>query len=113
MKKKVLLHDLEYHVCRSQFLEAGGLEPLVELLQSNDDDVRRSASWAITIIAVDDVTAAELSRLGCLEILQDIQLSGTRQNRFTEAAMSKMLDNNLPAKYALTGQLSESTHRSY
>lgn len=90
---------------RNELRESGGLEPLVELLKSNDEHVRRAASWAITIVAVDEITVAELSRLGVLDILQDIQLSCTRQNRFTEAAMSKMLDNNLPAKYALTGRL--------
>ena len=92
----------------SQFRLASGLEPLTELLKSNDDEVRRSASWAVTVICVDEPTAIELSKLGCLEILQEIQMSGTRANRFTDAAMDKMLDCNLSAKYALSGFLGKS-----
>ncbi|XP_074650808.1 armadillo repeat-containing protein 3-like [Tubulanus polymorphus] len=90
---------------RQDFGLSNGLEPLCELLKSNNDEVRRSASWAITVIAVDEPTASELSKLGCLGILQDIQQSGTRANRFTDAAMEKLLDSNLSAKYALTGYL--------
>ncbi|XP_064636368.1 armadillo repeat-containing protein 3-like isoform X2 [Lineus longissimus] len=90
---------------REEFRLANGIEPLTELLKSNNDEVRRSASWAITVVCVDEPTALELSKLGCLEILQEIQMSGTRANRFTDAAMCKMLDCNLAAKYALSGYL--------
>ena len=44
-----------------------------------------------------------------LEILQDIQLSSKRKNAFTDVAVEKLLDSNLSAKYALTGQLGEYT----
>ena len=44
-----------------------------------------------------------------LEILQEIQLSNTRKNAFTDVAMKKILDSNLSAKYALTGHLGKWT----
>ena len=34
-----------------------------------------------------------------------MQQSGTRHNRFVDAAFSRLLDSNLSAKYALTGYL--------
>ena len=40
-----------------------------------------------------------------LEILQEIQLSNTRKNAFTDIAMKKILNSNLSAKYSLTGYL--------
>ncbi|ELT95018.1 hypothetical protein CAPTEDRAFT_165326 [Capitella teleta] len=90
---------------RTTFRENGGLTPLVQLLHSGNDDVRRSASWAITVCAVDEPTAAEISKLGGLEILQEIQASNTRKNAFTDVAVAKLLDSNLSAKYAITGFL--------
>ena len=51
-----------------QFRESGGIEYLVKLLSSNNDEVRRSASWAISVCAVDEVTAAEISRHGYVNI---------------------------------------------
>ena len=43
-----------------------------------------------------------------MELLQEIQTSSTRKSPFAEAALQKLLDNNLSAKYALTGCLSKS-----
>lgn len=40
-----------------------------------------------------------------METLQELNLSETRKNRFTEAALEKLMDFNLTSKYALTGQL--------
>ena len=45
-----------------------------------------------------------------MELLQDIQVSGTRKNPFAEAALERLLDSNLSAKYALTGNLSKFLH---
>ena len=45
-----------------QFRESSGIEPLVALLHSRNDDVRRSASWAVTVCAVDEESAMEISR---------------------------------------------------
>ncbi|KAK2168768.1 hypothetical protein LSH36_14g03039 [Paralvinella palmiformis] len=53
---------------RTVFRESGGIEYLVKLLSSNNDEVRRSASWAISVCAVDEVTAAEISRHGYVNI---------------------------------------------
>lgn len=47
-----------------KFCENGGLEPLVNLLQSGNDEVRRNAAWAITVTGVDEQTASEICRLG-------------------------------------------------
>ena len=60
-----------------KFRESGGIEHLVKLLSSNNDEVRRSASWAISICAVDEVTAAEISRHGyvipyCIYVLDNL-----------------------------------------
>lgn len=41
-----------------------------------------------------------------MDLLQEIQVSGTRKNPFAEVALERLLDANLSAKYALTGQLS-------
>ncbi|KAL8622228.1 hypothetical protein ACOMHN_043751 [Nucella lapillus] len=92
---------------RTAFREAGGLEPLVQLLNSGNDEVRRNAAWAITVAGVDEPTATEVCKLGGLEILQGLQQSASRQSPFIEAAMERLLDSNLSAKYALTGLLSQ------
>lgn len=47
-----------------QLRNSGGLEPLVELLRSKNDEVRRHASWAVMVCASDELMATELSRLG-------------------------------------------------
>ncbi|EGW05134.1 Armadillo repeat-containing protein 3, partial [Cricetulus griseus] len=49
---------------RNQLRNCGGLEPLVELLHSKNDEVRRHASWAVMVCASDEVTAVELCKLG-------------------------------------------------
>ncbi|KAL3878968.1 hypothetical protein ACJMK2_031290 [Sinanodonta woodiana] len=90
---------------RETFRLADGLLPLVDLLRSGNDEVRRNACWAITVCAVDEPTAVEICKLNGMEILQEIQVSGTRRSPFAEAALQKLLDSNLSAKYALTGHL--------
>ncbi|XP_005386987.2 PREDICTED: armadillo repeat-containing protein 3 isoform X2 [Chinchilla lanigera] len=93
---------------RTELRNRGGLEPLVELLHSKNDEVRRHASQAVMVCANDELTAAELSRLGALDILEEINLSVSRKNKFSEAAYNKLLNNNLPLKYSQTGYLSSS-----
>ncbi|KAK3599496.1 hypothetical protein CHS0354_006630 [Potamilus streckersoni] len=90
---------------RETFRLADGLLPLVDLLRSGNDEVRRNACWALTVCAVDEPTAVEICKLNGMEILQEIQVSGTRRSPFAEAALQKLLDSNLSAKYALTGHL--------
>ncbi|KAM7071251.1 armadillo repeat-containing protein 3 [Acridotheres tristis] len=91
---------------RAELREVGGLGPLVELLQSKNDEVRRNASWAVMVCGSDELTAVELCRLGALDILEEINLSTKRKNKFSEAALEKLLDNNLCQKYSQMGYLS-------
>ncbi|XP_034303811.2 armadillo repeat-containing protein 3 isoform X4 [Magallana gigas] len=91
---------------RSDFRNAGGIENLVMLLHSGNDEVRRNAAWALAVCAVDEPTAIEICKLGGMDLLQEIQVSGTRKNPFAEVALERLLDANLSAKYSLTGQLS-------
>ncbi|XP_018419688.1 PREDICTED: armadillo repeat-containing protein 3 [Nanorana parkeri] len=91
---------------RAEFRNAGGLTHLVKLLSSNYDDVRRNAYWAVAVCANEELTAAELYRLGAYDVLQEINLSASRRNNFSELALNKMLDNNLSLKYNQKGFLS-------
>ncbi|KAL2085899.1 hypothetical protein ACEWY4_019219 [Coilia grayii] len=91
---------------RTEFRNAGGLPHLVKVLHSYNTEVRRNACWAVSVCANDEPTASELCKWGALEVLQDINSSTNRRNRFSEIALQKLLDNNLSAKYSLTGHLS-------
>ncbi|OXB84664.1 UNVERIFIED_CONTAM: hypothetical protein H355_001141 [Colinus virginianus] len=93
---------------RNELRNAGGLGPLVELLHSKNKEVRRNACWAVMVCASDELTAAELCRLGALDILEEINLSTGRRNNFSEAALERLLDNNLSQKYSQMGYLSSS-----
>ncbi|CAG5127477.1 unnamed protein product, partial [Candidula unifasciata] len=95
-------------VSRKELRESGGLEPLVLLLHSGSDEVRRNAAWAITVCAVDEPTAMEICKLGGLSILQEIQTSSSRNSPFTEAALQRLLDSNLSAKFSLYNYLGPS-----
>ncbi|XP_065587648.1 armadillo repeat-containing protein 3 [Cyrtonyx montezumae] len=95
-------------VARDELRNAGGLGPLVELLHSKNKEVRRNACWAVMVCASDELTAAELCRLGALDILEEINLSTGRRNNFSEAALERLLDNNLSQKYSQMGYLSSS-----
>ncbi|XP_068094681.1 armadillo repeat-containing protein 3 [Hyperolius riggenbachi] len=90
---------------RAEFRNAGGLTCLVQLLHSAHDEVRRNACWAVAVCANEELTAAELYRLGAYDILQEINLSVSRRNNFSELAVEKLLDNNLSLKYSQTGVL--------
>ncbi|XP_015474849.1 armadillo repeat-containing protein 3 isoform X1 [Parus major] len=93
---------------RTELRNAGGLGPLVELLHSKDEEVRRNACWAVMVCGSDELTAVELCRLGALDILEEINQSTKRKNKFSEAALEKLLDNNLSQKYSRMGYLSSS-----
>uniref|UniRef100_A0A674BDN5 Armadillo repeat containing 3 n=1 Tax=Salmo trutta TaxID=8032 RepID=A0A674BDN5_SALTR len=84
---------------------AGGLVPLVQLLQSNHKEVRRNACWAISVCANDEPTAVEMCKLGALDLLQEINSSANRRNKFSEIALQRLLDSNLSLKYSLTNTL--------
>ncbi|XP_023557751.1 armadillo repeat-containing protein 3 [Octodon degus] len=91
---------------RTELRNRGGLEPLVELLHSKNNEVRRHASQAVMVCANDELTATELCKLGALDILEEINLSISLKNKFSEAAYNKLLNNNLSLKYSQTGYLS-------
>ncbi|XP_046534156.1 armadillo repeat-containing protein 3 isoform X1 [Equus quagga] len=93
---------------RTELRNAGGLEPLVELLRSKNDEVRKNASWAVMVCANEELMAFELCKLGALDILEEINLSVSRKNKFSEAAHNKLLNNHLSLKYSQTGYLSSS-----
>ncbi|NWI77702.1 ARMC3 protein, partial [Dryoscopus gambensis] len=93
---------------RTELRNAGGLGPLTELLHSKNEEVRRNACWAVMICASEELTAVELCSLGALDILEEINLSTKRKNKFSEAALEKLLDNNLSQKYSRMGYLSSS-----
>ncbi|NWH57435.1 ARMC3 protein, partial [Geococcyx californianus] len=93
---------------RTELKNAGGLAPLVELLHSKNEEVRKNACSAVMVCASDEQTAVELCKLGALDILEEINLSTGRKNKFSEAAVEKLLDNNLPQKYSRVGYLSSS-----
>uniref|UniRef100_A0A8C4LJX3 Armadillo repeat containing 3 n=1 Tax=Equus asinus asinus TaxID=83772 RepID=A0A8C4LJX3_EQUAS len=93
---------------RTELINAGGLEPLVELLRSKNDEVRKNASWAVMVCANEELMAFELCKLGALDILEEINLSVSRKNKFSEAAHNKLLNNHLSLKYSQTGYLSSS-----
>ncbi|KAK9396237.1 ARMC3: Armadillo repeat containing 3, partial [Crotalus adamanteus] len=73
--------------------------------RTENDEVRRNACWAVMVCASDELTAAEMTRLGALDILDEINLSIGRKNNFSEAALEKILDHNLPQKYSQMGFL--------
>uniref|UniRef100_A0A5F5PIP9 Armadillo repeat containing 3 n=1 Tax=Equus caballus TaxID=9796 RepID=A0A5F5PIP9_HORSE len=93
---------------QTELRNAGGLEPLVELLRSKNDEVRKNASWAVMVCANEELMAVELCKLGALDILEEINLSVSRKNKFSEAAHNKLLNNHLSLKYSQTGYLSSS-----
>ncbi|XP_052550682.1 armadillo repeat-containing protein 3 isoform X1 [Tympanuchus pallidicinctus] len=93
---------------RSELRDAGGLGPLVELLHSKDKEVRRNACWAVMVCASDELTAVELCRLGALDILEEVNRLTGHRNNFSEAALERLLDNNLSQKYSQMGYLSSS-----
>jgi len=49
---------------RAEFRNLGGLDPLVQMLNSGNDEVRRNSSWALSVCAVDEPTAMNIAILG-------------------------------------------------
>ncbi|XP_066920274.1 armadillo repeat-containing protein 3-like isoform X2 [Clytia hemisphaerica] len=82
-----------------------GILNVVNLLRSPNGSVQRNAAWVLAMCAVDENIAEEITKYGGLELLQQIQHSSTRKNPVVDMAWSRLLNNNLPAKYALTGEL--------
>ncbi|XP_036364292.1 armadillo repeat-containing protein 3-like isoform X1 [Octopus sinensis] len=91
---------------RDELRNANGIEPVVKLLKSEDKDVVKNAAWAIYVSAADEATAHEICICGGLNTLQEINLNPTRRNQFTAAALERLFDNNLSAKFSFCGYLS-------
>ncbi|GAB0184782.1 armadillo repeat-containing protein 3 [Grus japonensis] len=80
-----------------------GIPQLVQLLSSDNEEVKEAA-----VTALANLTAASPSNASALDILEEINLSTGRKNNFSEAALEKLLDNNLSQKYSRMGYLSSS-----
>uniref|UniRef100_A0A8C5EHZ3 EDR1/CTR1/ARMC3-like peptidase-like domain-containing protein n=1 Tax=Gouania willdenowi TaxID=441366 RepID=A0A8C5EHZ3_GOUWI len=101
---------------RVEFQSAGGLPPLVDLLRSHHKDVLARACLAVVGIAIDEFPAVEMYKLGALELLEEINLSVNRRNKFSKLATTALLKSNLSVKYSLTGHLASTdiiTHGFY
>nr|CAH8849982.1 unnamed protein product [Trichobilharzia regenti] len=93
-----------------QFRQLGGLTSLMNLIQSTNNEVRRSACWALATLASDHTVAMTLSQMDGITILQNLNESISRKNAFTELALKRVLDANLMAKFSLTGYLDFTDH---
>ncbi|XP_048151151.1 armadillo repeat-containing protein 3 isoform X6 [Corvus hawaiiensis] len=80
-----------------------GIPQLVQLLSSNNEEVKEAA-----VTALSNLTTASPRNASALDILEEINLSTKRKNKFSEAALEKLLDNNLSQKYSRMGYLSSS-----
>ncbi|CAF1328260.1 unnamed protein product [Adineta steineri] len=91
---------------RPEVLSNAAIIPrLVSLSKSNNDEVRRNACFAISVLCADQTIAMEILRNGALEILRDINASESRKSKFTEMALQRILDSQLSAKYSYLGRL--------
>ncbi|KAM8881736.1 armadillo repeat-containing protein 3 isoform X1 [Synchiropus splendidus] len=98
----VLVSDVD---SRAELQRTGGLYPLVMLLQSHHNEVLKNTCWAVNVCATDKPVAVEMCKYGALEMLQEINTSEIRQNRFSQLAMDNLLKSNLSVKYSLESYL--------
>lgn len=54
---------------RAQFRVQGGLDRLVPLLKSYNEEVRRNASWALNVVIADETAAKTVCALGFVHLL--------------------------------------------
>ncbi|CAF0799893.1 unnamed protein product [Brachionus calyciflorus] len=92
-------------VIRNELRLYGVIPIVASLIKSNNDDVRFNSCWAITNSASDLSIAVEYCKNGAIEALREINQSEQRKSSFTEAALKKLLEANLSAKYALKNYL--------
>ncbi|CAF1281159.1 unnamed protein product [Didymodactylos carnosus] len=91
---------------KNEILNKDGIIPqLISLLKSNNDEVRRNACFAISVLCTDVTIATEILRHGALEIIRGLNTSDSRKSKFTEMALQKILDSHLSAKYSYLGRL--------
>ncbi|KAL3319059.1 hypothetical protein Ciccas_002286 [Cichlidogyrus casuarinus] len=89
----------------NSFRQKEGIDLLVRLLKSLDVDVRRNASWALSIVASDSKCALQMLELGTLQTLKSAQtLVGGSSPQF-DICIKRLYDQNLSAKLAYTGYL--------
>ncbi|XP_048462849.1 armadillo repeat-containing protein 3 [Rhincodon typus] len=74
---------------------------IVPLLTSDNVEMREAAALALA-----NLTTANSSNASALDILQEINLSSSHKNNFSDAAAKRLLDHNAALKYCLTGYLS-------
>ncbi|XP_049604694.1 armadillo repeat-containing protein 3-like [Syngnathus scovelli] len=91
---------------RTEMQSAGGLEPLVNLLRSTNMEVLRSTCMAISLCAKDEPTSVEMCKYGALELLDEINQSDNRRSKFSEFALSSLMQSSMSLKYGLTDNLS-------
>ncbi|KAL8165070.1 UNVERIFIED_CONTAM: hypothetical protein K2H54_026940 [Gekko kuhli] len=103
----------------------GIMSAIVEPLHSSNSLVQSTAALTVAAVGCDaDARAEALANLiskklveiiqlyfasekssGALDILEEINLSIGRKNNFSEVALDKILDHNLPQKYSQMGYL--------
>eukprot|EP01135_Chromosphaera_perkinsii_P006278 Nk52_evm7s485 gene=Nk52_evmTU7s485 len=83
-----------------------GIGLVCQLLDSEYTDVRRQAAWCIRMSAVDDETALHVCSYRGLEKLRELSQPGNPIEKFAKAALDKVLNQTLAAKYWLRGVLS-------
>ncbi|CAL8108967.1 unnamed protein product [Calicophoron daubneyi] len=88
-----------------QFCENDGVTALTRLVQSPSSEARRAACWAIYNLATNRTVAKTITRSHGIQLLQELNMSMSRRNAFSELALHRVLDANLEVKFALTGYL--------
>ncbi|ETE67047.1 Armadillo repeat-containing protein 3, partial [Ophiophagus hannah] len=82
----------------------GFMTAIVEPLNSTNSIVQSRAALAVAAMGCDAEARTEVRHIA-LDILDEINLSIGRKNNFSEAALEKILDHNLPQKYSQMGFL--------
>ncbi|XP_077010194.1 armadillo repeat-containing protein 3 isoform X6 [Tamandua tetradactyla] len=85
------------------FFNNQGIPQLIQLLKSDNEEVREAAALTLA-----NLTTCNPANAKALDILEEINLSVSRKNKYSEIAYNKLLNNNLSLKYSQTGYLSSS-----
>ena len=105
-KSKVLEITAANPMEGSSDVETSGIGLICSLLDSEYTEVRRQAAWCIRMAAVDDETALHVCSYKGLEKLRELSRGGNPIEKFAKAALDKVLNQTLAAKYWLRGVLS-------
>ncbi|XP_046553420.1 armadillo repeat-containing protein 3-like [Haliotis rubra] len=120
----VLTNLAQEEVLRIECLNRAVVSSLIDPLKSSNTNVQSKAALALAAFVCDADARTEpllpvmlnmAPVVDCsrcvwfcssgLDVLQQIQMSSTRRSPFTDAALDRLLDSNLSAKYALSGHL--------